>query len=713
MKNTILLSFFLLLIIAEGLRAQTWKWAKKLESIGTATDQVVVKGVDVDLNGNTYVTGYYTGQLNLATGNRQDGFVAKFNPAGTLLWSYTFGGGGSDAGNAISVMTHSTDTAFFITGYVQYNEPTPVIFNGSTGSMSLPSAVTCASVTPPNNVFFRYGLSPKQAFVGKIRFDGAVLWVRPIYSISCFDSEGLGISASYKYTWPGYSGTYERNVYVTGYFEGNTASFLGASSCSFTSISGNVLNKTAFVAKFAGQSNGNIMWARSLAVPGNTNAASVGKSVQLDYSTATVTNGNAGVFITGDYQSAVSINGNTLTNSGSDTRVYVASLSTGMGSSAWVKEIYAAGSGANATARAISCRQGSGSSNDELFVLGDFSGSSIAVGTATPSSNGGLRDIFLGKFAKSTGTEVVIIADGGSDNQYAGGMDINGDGTGSSELFVCGSFSNSVAFNGGASFSPIGTPADQFMVKYSTIPSYLCATHWDAGMNLNGETLNACNIAASKQSTNGAAYIGGMFFNGESPSFNPIAALNTTDSLSGFVTQWLCCDCPPPIIDVTRSTNSLTAVVSFTFSNCNNPNPVFLKYDKGLGTPTVVPILWGTLTYPVSNLDPTSTYTWSTLNSCQAVSNTVSARVSSNSHPGISNSKFNLYPNPSQTSIYIESGENGNVEFYNVLGELVKTKPLTSSKTEVDVSDLPNGNYLCKFISQSNAIITQKIQVTH
>jgi hypothetical protein len=64
--------------------------------------------VAVDPSGNVYVTGSFSGTLNLGTGNLvsaggTDILLAKYNPSGTCLWSKSFGAGGPDAGIGIAL----------------------------------------------------------------------------------------------------------------------------------------------------------------------------------------------------------------------------------------------------------------------------------------------------------------------------------------------------------------------------------------------------------------------------------------------------------------------------------------------------------------------------------------------------------------------------------------------------------------------------------
>jgi hypothetical protein len=717
MKKKIIFLPLLFLLAATGLKAQMWNFATKLEGTLGLTDKVVIKGIDVDASSNSYVTGYYTGQLNSSVSLnslQQDGFVAKFDVVGTLLWVHKFGGPGNDAGNAISFETFGSG-AFFITGYVQYNDPAPVTFNGSSGSsQSLPSVTACAAVAAPNNIYLRQGLSSKQAFVAKYSAAGNILWVKPIYSASCLDAEGLGICAAFRHD-PSLGGSI-RDIYVTGYFEGNGASFMSSSPCTFINVTGNALNKTAFVAKLS-NNNGNASWARSFSIPSNVNAMSVGKNVTVDY--YTVSNGatNGGVFVTGDYQTTTNIGGTTLTG-GSDTRAYVASLNTSNGSAFWVREIVATGAGANVRASDIASRPGPISSYDELYVYGDFGGSNITIPTLTttaPSSaNGGFRDIYLARFVKSSGVQNNIIADGGGDNQHAGGLDLSWEGvSGSIDLFVSGAYDNTMTFTGGPSFNASGSSTDQFMARYSTFLSNTCAEHWDAGKILNAYTMDACDVAMLKQSGIAHAFYGGMFFGGESPVFSG-TTLTTPDPISGFVSKWVCCACPAPTISVNRTPpNATSATITFTWPPCNNPSAPQLFFGSFPNPATPWPIVWGAPSTVVNVLNPSLTYTWVVVTTCQDSSNVASRPSSIKENLLDPNLKFDVYPNPTEHMLYFEANQEGKVEIYSLLGALVKTKTISGSKAEVDVSGLPEGNYVCKFTSQNNAVITKKIQVMH
>ncbi|MEX1188456.1 MAG: hypothetical protein WED33_04305, partial [Bacteroidia bacterium] len=100
MKNALLL---LLFIFAHKLYSQSLiaEWAIGLNN----TSNVICTAIDVDNDGNTYVTGSLTSEVDFDPGsaevllspdNSQDFFVAKYSAQGALVWAKMFGGDGSD-----------------------------------------------------------------------------------------------------------------------------------------------------------------------------------------------------------------------------------------------------------------------------------------------------------------------------------------------------------------------------------------------------------------------------------------------------------------------------------------------------------------------------------------------------------------------------------------------------------------------------------------
>ncbi len=76
------------------------------------------------------------------------------------------------------------------------------------------------------------------------------------------------------------------------------------------------------------------------------------------------------------------------------------------------------------------------------------------------------------------------------------------------------------------------------------------------------------------------------------------------------------------------------------------------------------------------------------------------------------NYNFNIYPNPVENKFcitFIETGSiNNELKIYNVFGDLVYQSLIQNSKSEINISDLPNGMYFVKLISDKQ-ILTKKI----
>lgn len=703
MKKRFLMSSLALFIGGLSLNAQTWDWVQKIEGT-TGSDNVTVKAVDVDVAGNSYVTGYYTGEFLSSAALQsvqQDGFIAKYDGTGTLQWIYKFGGPGNDAGNSISVETSTTNPCFYVTGYVQYNDPLPVVFVGGATSVTLPLVSSCVGATAPNNVYLRGGLSSRQAFIAKYNLAGTLQWVRPMYAPGCLDAEGLSVCASYRHL----SGdNYERNVYVTGYFEGNSMSFQNSAACSFITINGNTGGRTAFVAKFLG-TTGNASWARSLAVPTSTNASSVGKSVLVDFIPPNTTN----LLITGNFRNFA--NFTTTTLNATDPAVYVANLNAS-GTYQWGTTITASGASADIEARDLACRPGI--NNNELFAYGDFSGTQVNGGGVGYGSGGG-RDLYFFQLNKSTGAVNFGRADGGSDNQWAYGADLNYNaGASAHELYVSGAYDNSVAFNGGSAFGSSGTSTlEHFMARYDMSLNYVCATHWDGSLNLGTNTIDAADVAAAKTTTANAAYVGGFFQSIQNPVFSPYT-LSTGNPSTGFISKWLCCECPPPSFTIDRPGKGANATISFTYPPCDNTSSLFmLNYRLGASSSTLN-VLWGTPTVAVSGLAINLDYHWATLNACQVQSPIQLGRSASVGHAGDPDKSFNVFPNPTDQSLSIEALESGTVELFDMSGRLVLQKKIVNpqAKDQLDVSGLANGSYVLKY-SSGSGVNTRKIQIMH
>ncbi len=81
------------------------------------------------------------------------------------------------------------------------------------------------------------------------------------------------------------------------------------------------------------------------------------------------------------------------------------------------------------------------------------------------------------------------------------------------------------------------------------------------------------------------------------------------------------------------------------------------------------------------------------------------------SNDRINNLTFSMYPNPTRDFIEVQLGsgyENGEIIFYNLLGQQVKAVKNVSNKSQIGITDLERGVYLVKVISE-NKEVTQKL----
>lgn len=169
--------------------------------------------VDVDINGNVYLTGTFadTGVLFFtnptgagasisknSSSIYEDIFVAKYNSAGVLQWVNTAGGGQADVSTGINVDNSGN---VYVCGIYGYNS----------------SSATFGAFTINNN--FSWG-----AFIAKLNASGNWVWVQ---------NAGSGAAAD-EYAW----GVYEKNnlIYLVGNFTSTTT---------FTSRTGPAINMSS------------------------------------------------------------------------------------------------------------------------------------------------------------------------------------------------------------------------------------------------------------------------------------------------------------------------------------------------------------------------------------------------------------------------------------------------------------------------------------
>ena len=70
-----------------------------------------------------------------------------------------------------------------------------------------------------------------------------------------------------------------------------------------------------------------------------------------------------------------------------------------------------------------------------------------------------------------------------------------------------------------------------------------------------------------------------------------------------------------------------------------------------------------------------------------------------------------IYPNPASDVLTINTGnlKNAQVELFDIAGRTLFHQKLTSSSSNIDVSDLANGIYICAVISGNQVVKREKI----
>lgn len=223
-----------------------------------------------------------------------NGYVAKYNPAGTIQWVFSYGGttnntlttgvGVDAAGNAYVVGT--------FTGTIEFGT---------------------------NTVTYTAGGTFTDGFLAKVTPGGAVAWVRSFPRLS---PAGINVRA-------------DGTCYVTGRFGGTQT--LGPDTISAPA------NGSVFVAKF--DPTGAPVWARQATAPGNS---ITGAGLAVD--------AQENVFISGHFNTGVTFGGTTLTNAGLQD-IFVAKYDRN-GAALWAKRAggtgddFAAGIAADGTGNA-------------------------------------------------------------------------------------------------------------------------------------------------------------------------------------------------------------------------------------------------------------------------------------------------------------------------------------------------------------------------
>ncbi|HLP55477.1 MAG TPA: gliding motility-associated C-terminal domain-containing protein [Fluviicola sp.] len=221
--------------------------------------------IEIDANGNHYVTGYITGETAFGTNAIQtsaagngDIYVAKYAPGGQLIWIKQFGANFSDRGYDLSI-DHNQD----------------VIITGQFFGQVAFGATTLTS-----------SANSKDIFLLKLDPSGSVLWARKEGGIMAENAYGVTVDS-------------QNNIVLTGQFQG-TASIASQTVTSIIDPVTMLPSFDLFIAKY--DPNGTPLWMKT------------GLADYEDRGLAVATDAANNVFLTGQFSDTLVFAGQTFNN---------------------------------------------------------------------------------------------------------------------------------------------------------------------------------------------------------------------------------------------------------------------------------------------------------------------------------------------------------------------------------------------------------------
>lgn len=361
-------------------------WAKQLS--GTSSQ---AGNISLDISGNVYLTGYFTGTVDFNPGpatftmvsspiGYTDIFVCKLNSDGDFIWALQTGGGNNDVGYRV---TTDSNENVYVCGY----------FSGT--SDFDPSASTYTLSSAGSSDCFIWKLSPQGSFI----------WAKSISGVSYDVGYALEV-------------TTDNYLFISGISSGTADFDPGAGQYTLTSKG----YSDVFIGKYT--LGGELLWAKMFGGDGDD----VSKDLTIDYA------GN--IIVCGYFLST-----RTDFDPGSDSCIKNSTFGQGfvtkfdsLGNFKWAHQFGSSNSSVNGIA----------SNENKIYFTGTFSGSSDfdpGPSSNNLSANGG-HDVFICQLNQS-----------GSFDCAASFGAINGNDVGASisvfqnSMYVSGHFSDVIDFD--------------------------------------------------------------------------------------------------------------------------------------------------------------------------------------------------------------------------------------------------------------------------
>lgn len=432
-----------------GLLSQTydWSWATQAGGPDAVTQG---KRIAVDANGNSYVTGFFSGetsfgQFSVTSSGTFDVFVAKTDAEGNYLWVKSAGGSGQEEGMSIAADELGN---CYITGYHLQEAWFGSTYLGGSG-------VFISKLDPLGNWIWTQQVTGNRAqgidvdidiegnvvvtgsfdnsasfgttiltshgsddiFVAKLNPMGGWIWA--------VNAGGISIDVGF-----GVDSDTNGNYYVTGCYQINAV---------FRNLS---INSVGYQDVFVAQLSSDGVWQW----------VSHGGGTDYDYGYDIVLDSNGNIYTTGTFHGNAQF-GDTILLNNIENEVFVAKLNY-LGEWQWVKK---AGGLDQDEGWGIVC-----DSQDSIFITGLFC-YTATFGPFTLTSNG-ISDVFVSKL-DSLGNWLWAYSAGGQDNDTGYGIAIDS----TDNCYVTGYFKGTADF--GTTMTSFGD-VDAFVCKLSPSPFY-------------------------------------------------------------------------------------------------------------------------------------------------------------------------------------------------------------------------------------------------
>ena len=384
-------------------------------------------GVDVDKEGNTYLTGSFEDNvtfgddITLDNNGKSDAFVAKLNETGEVLWAKNFGGSSFD--DAFDIKVDEAGNSY-ITGRFEGQATFLSEENSDLGSVereisaendNQPQEDAPAILIPAETSIILDSKGSKDIFVTKLDSSGKVKWAKNFGS----DSNGLDSGEGITVDKLG-------NIYIAGRFEG-TATFGEQNSLTSNGF------EDGFVTKL--NENGEVVWAKKFG------------GEDSDIVNAVTVDELGNTYVTGRFAGTVNFDANnSLTSNGQDD-IFVSKLKD----SGDVEWLHSFGATSNDEGYDIAVDKAG-----NTYITGSFQGSTT-FGDTTLESNGA-RDGFVAKL-DVMGNVKWAKKFGGQSTDKGFGITLDE----SENIYLTGSFQNEISF-GGTTLTSVGDK-DTFIAK--------------------------------------------------------------------------------------------------------------------------------------------------------------------------------------------------------------------------------------------------------